>query len=192
MTIIVAARLKTGGVCVAADSQWTAGWVKSDSATKVWTADPYVLGAAGSIRASQVIQADATWPKYRPDEDDATSAELWGVKNVVPAVRNALRDSGAMTTKDGRESFPGDLLVVRGETILVVWGNYAVTHHADRFAVGSGQSEALGFLGESGPWTVADVCEAARRATISAVGCGGKITYAVTTAIRKGVQEASA
>ena len=49
MTVIVAARLKKGGIGLAADSLTTAGWEKEYAdRTKLWSATPYALGAAGA------------------------------------------------------------------------------------------------------------------------------------------------
>jgi len=51
---------------------------------------------------------------------------------------------------------------------------------SNRYAIGSGQSEAFGSLGNQGPWTRDDVIGAASRATITALGVGGPL-WAVDT-----------
>jgi ATP-dependent protease HslVU (ClpYQ) peptidase subunit len=183
MTIIVAARGKKG-VIVAADSQTTNGWEKMQlDRTKLWVSGTYVFGAAGCVRTAQVIKHCATWPKYRPDED--ADLEAFAVKSLVPAIREAVQGTGTMQSKSGVESTDTELLIAWGNHLLTISGNGAVcVPKAGRLAIGSGYAEALGYLGNDGPWTVEQVCEAARRATISAHGCDGPISYVTTKGLR--------
>jgi ATP-dependent protease HslVU (ClpYQ) peptidase subunit len=181
MTVIVAAKAKGGGVILAADSQTTQGWLKEQNdRSKLWTADPYVFGAAGCVRTAQVVRHHTGWPKYRPDED--TDIEAFLVKSVVPAIRTAVKDTGVVRTTDGAEHIDTQIIMAWRDHFAIVSGNGAVTTDiTGRCAIGSGYAEALGHLGEKGPWTVAQVCEAARRATLSAHGCAGPIDYVTTT-----------
>ena len=180
MTVIVAARVR-GFVCVAADTLTTAGWEKLHAdRSKLWTADPYVFGAAGDVRAAQVLQHFTAWPKYRPDED--TNLEAFLVKSVVPAMFTASNDKGVVRTDSGITRLGCETVIAWDDHLAGVWGNGCV-HVPDsgRIALGSGYAEALGYLGDSGPWTVDDVCEAARRACITALGCEGPIDYVMTS-----------
>ena len=180
MTIIVAARLANGHVCMAADSQTSIGWEKAEhDASKLWTAGQYAIGAAGDVRAAQVVRHFTTWPKFRPDEDTDTEAFL--VKSIVPAIRAAVANTGVQVVNSSAESVRTTFAVCWAGTVAMVHGNYAVTiPRSGRLAIGSGSAEALGYLGESGPWTVKQVVEAARRATITADGCSGDIDHVVT------------
>lgn len=181
MTIIVAARLAKGGVCIAADSQTSIGWQKAEhDASKLWAANPYVIGAAGDVRAAQVVRHFTTWPKYRPDEDTDTEAFL--VKSMVPAIRNAVTGAGVQSTVNSVETVRTDFAIAWADKLAVIHGNYAVTiPRAGRLAIGSGYAEALGHLGNKGPWTWRQVVEAARRATLTAYGCSGDIDHIITT-----------
>jgi ATP-dependent protease HslVU (ClpYQ) peptidase subunit len=179
VTIIVAAKMKTG-VVIAADTQTTAGWEKiQGERSKLWTSDGYAFGAAGCLRTNQVIQHWTTWPKFRADED--TDVEKFLVKSIVPAIRSAVEGAGVKATSNGVDSLSSELLIAWGANVAQVSGNGAVVvpRHG-RCATGSGYAEALGFLGDKGPWTVEQVVEAARRATISAHGCDGPIDYVTT------------
>lgn len=180
MTVIVAAVTKDG-VALAADSQITAGWEKSfHSAPKLWVADRYAFGAAGNMRTNQVLKHHVTWPKYRPDEEPDFEAFL--VKTVVPAIRTGTQGHGVLKTSNGVEALESSLLLATGDRFAEVGGNGCVTiAAAGRAAIGSGYSEALGRLGDEGPWTEDDVIDAVRRATRSAMGCSGPISVVNTT-----------
>lgn len=179
MTVIVAARMKKG-VVVAADSQISAGWQKGfGEASKLWSADPYIVGGAGCVRTHQLIKHYTTWPKYRADE--VTDIEAFAVKEMVPAVMQSVTNQGVVHSVNGVTSLLCELVVAWADHFIVMSGNGAVvTDSLGRCAIGSGYAEALGHLGDKGPWTVEQVVEAARRATLSARGCSGPIDYVTT------------
>lgn len=179
MTVIVAARTKAG-VVMAADSQTSAGWEKIQAdRTKLWTSGEYLIGAAGCVRTAQVVRHFTTWPKWRPGEHD--DLERFLVREIVPAIRQAVVGHGVVVTDKGSETLPVTLLVAWADNIAEVSGNgCALMPRSGRYAIGSGYAEALGALGEVGPWTRANVIEAARRATVTAHGCDGPIVWGDT------------
>jgi hypothetical protein len=63
----------------------------------------------------------------------------------------------------------------------------AVKIESGRVAIGSGEAEAHGFLGDHGNWTKADVIEAVRRSMITAYGVGGDVHWASTKTLEVGV-----
>ncbi len=180
MTVIVAARMKKG-VVIAADSQTSAGWEKMYlSRSKLWTATPYVFGATGCVRTSQVVRHFTGWPKYRADEEP--DLEAFTVKQVVPAIQEATKDRGVVANSHGKTYLDMSLVMAWGDQFVCIDGNgCVVTADAGRYAVGSGYAEALGYLGDKGPWTVEQVVEAARRATLTNAGCSGRIDHITTT-----------
>lgn len=183
MTVIVAARTKGNGVVMAADSLTTAGWEKiQPERTKLWTAGQYLIGASGTVRAAQVVKHYTSWPKFRPDED--TDPEAFLVKSLVPAIRAAVKDHGVVNNNSGAESIPVSLLIAWGDFIADVSPDYcALMPRSGRYAIGSGYREALGSLGDDGPWTRSDVIRAAHRATITAHGCDGPIVVGDTRSL---------
>lgn len=180
MTVIVAAITAESGVVMAADQEVSGGWQKSLKASpKLWVAGQSVIGVAGSLRAAQVLKHHVEWPKYRPDEDD--DAEAWLIRRVVPAIRSGVGGHGIVKTDSGVESLGSELIFATGDHLAELDGHYGVlTVAAGRLAIGSGYAEALGRLGDQGPWTEDDVIDAARRATQSARGCGGAISVVDT------------
>lgn len=180
MTIIVAALTKTQGVVMAADRLVSSGWEKQyHRAPKLWTTDQFALGAAGSLRAAQVLKHYVTWPKYRPDED--TDLERWLVTSLIPAVRTGTSQHGVVKNDCGVETLETSFLWAVGDLIAEVSGSGSVVvSTAGRMAIGSGYAEALGRLGDSGPWTEDDVVDAARRAIQANRGCGGPISVVDT------------
>jgi ATP-dependent protease HslVU (ClpYQ) peptidase subunit len=180
MTVIVAARSEAG-VTVAADSETTAGWERMRHANpKIWIAKSMIVGAAGCVRAAQVVRHHTDWPVFRPAED--VDIEAFLVKRVVPAIRDGAKAHGVAVEDEGVWSLSASFVLAWGDHLAVVHGNGAVTiPAAGRCAIGSGYAEALGVLGDEGPrWTTEVVCLAATRAAITAVGVGGPIHYATT------------
>ena len=107
------------------------------------------------------------------------------VKDVVPNVREALFEHGALEVNKKTENFEGDVIMAWDNNLVVIDGGFSVLIPVSgRYAIGSGLSEAMGRLGNAGPYTKQDVVEAARRATITAVGVGGPL-WAVSTKTMK-------
>ena len=179
MTVIVAARTRNG-VAMAGDSRSLRGWTHSTKAAgKLWVADRWICGGAGLVRAIQCLHHHATLPKYRPDEH--TDFEKFAVTEIVPALRTAVSGRGVVKSDAGSEDHQADLLLATGTELLTVCSDGAVhRERPQRQAIGSGTDQALGFLGDDGPWTVRDVVEAVRRAALSNLGVAGPV-WAVDT-----------
>lgn len=177
---VVAAATTSDGVVMAADAQIQVGNQKLyDVAPKLWTAQNLALGASGCLRTAQVLKHHIDWPRYRPDED--TDFEAWVIKTVVPMIRSGTDDKGVVKNNNGIERINVSILLTTKERIAEISGNGCVTVElCGRAAIGAGYAEALGYLGDSGPWTEADVIEAVRRATISNLGCSGPIAVVNT------------
>ncbi len=180
MTVIVAALTAEQGIVMAADRLVSAGWEKQyHQVPKLWVADKFVFGASGDKRTAQVIKHHVTWPKYRPDED--TDLEQWLVKSLIPAVRTGVKDQGVIKNDNGVETLGAGFLWATGDHLAEVAGNgCVVVATSGRMAIGSGYAEALGRLGDQGPWTEADVVDAARRAIQSNRDCDGPISVVDT------------
>lgn len=180
MTVIVAAVTEDRGVVMAADQEVSGGWQKSLLASpKLWVDGQSVIGAAGELRMAQVLKHHVTWPKFRPNED--TDVEAWLIRIMIPAIRNGVDGHGIVKNSSGVESLGGSLIYATGDHLAEIDSYCGVlTVTAGRLAIGSGYAEALGRLGDRGPWTEDDVVDAARRATQSARGCGGAISVVDT------------
>lgn len=182
MTVIVAAR--TGdAVTLACDEQTSWGWLKDyTDRPKLWVDGAFVVGGAGSVRAAQVVRHFTTWPKFRPYE---TTWERFLVREAVPAIRKGAEGQGVTKSDSGVETIGTTLLVATGRVLAEVSGNGAVSvSRSGRWAIGSGANEALGYLGDTGPWEPAHVIEAARRATLTDAGCSGRILFADTVTLK--------
>jgi ATP-dependent protease HslVU (ClpYQ) peptidase subunit len=192
MTVIVAALTKDQGIVMAADRLVSNGWQKQyHQAPKLWATEQFALGAAGSMRAAQVLKHHVTWPKYRPDEDG--DLEKWLVKTLVPAIRAGTKDHGIIKSDSGVETLDTTLLWATGDLLAEVSGNgCVVVATSGRMAVGSGYAEALGRLGDTGPWKEADVVDAARRAIQTNRGCDGPISVVDTKTLTVKTVEPSA
>lgn len=184
MTVIVAALTKDQGVVMAADRQVTLGWQKAEhEQPKLWVSGQWVFGAAGSLRTAQVLKHHVDWPKYRPDED--TDWEVYLVKTLVPAIRAGVQGHGVLVDNSGRQVLnDGSLIVATGSHMAYIFPDGGViADSSGRDAIGSGSAQALGALGEKGPWTETGVINAARRASTTAVGVGGPISVVDTKSL---------
>jgi len=73
------------------------------------------------------------------------------------------------------------LLVATGRHLAAISSNGCVVQSLQgRMAIGSGYAEALGRLGDTGPWTEADVVDAVHRAIQTAVGVDGTVSVVDT------------
>jgi 20S proteasome alpha/beta subunit len=185
MTVIVAALTVDDGIVMASDSEITAGWQKGSHANpKIWVEGDRLFGFAGSMRAAQVVKHLTEWPDMWPDLAGGfgtEDVERFIVKSVWPNMRYALEVNGALHAHRGVESIEAEFLIAYGGTLVEIdSGGTVVLPPSGRAAIGSGYAEALGSLGDEGPWTREDVIEAVRRAAKSAVGVGGPVYVAGT------------
>lgn len=182
MTVIVAARTSASKVVVAADRMTSFGGSRMENLeAKLWVSGRYVVGCAGDLRAAQVLRYGMNWPTYRPKED--VDWMRFVVTRVVPAMRATLEDHVLHLDR----SYLGDVnvLLAIGGRFAAVYDNGAVmSDRTGRTAVGSGMSEALGYLGDGGSWAAGDVVTAARRAAITDKGVGGPISVADTKTLQ--------
>ncbi len=176
MTVVVAA-YTPNGVVIAADAQTTAGSQKSYNETpKIWLAGDLGFGGSGCLRSVQVMKYHVDWVSICEERHDL-EWEPWLVKQVVPAIHDAAGSHGTLRNNDGVLSTSLTLLACTGNEIAEISGNGAVcVEAAGRSAIGSGYAEALGALGNDGPWSTEEVIAAARRATFTNWGCSGPIT----------------
>jgi 20S proteasome alpha/beta subunit len=176
MSVIAAAVTKLNGVVIVGDSEISDDWNKdTDGYQKIWVSkdEGYIFGGAGSARDIQILQYLTGWPQFYPKMD----VELFGVRDVVPSMKEALSNNGRLISgKNSTDHFNAEMIMAWDNNLMVVDDDFGIFVPASRrMAIGSGKSEALGYLGNKGPWTKADVIEAARRATLTAVGVGGPL-----------------
>jgi ATP-dependent protease HslVU (ClpYQ) peptidase subunit len=176
MTVIAAALTFDNGIVIVGDSELSNNFTRdTDGYSKVWVDEVnegYIFGGAGNLRELQIIKYHVQWPFYR----DIYQVEEFVVKEVVPKMRDALLDNGVKM-----ENYESSFIMAWDDNLVVIDENFGVTIPlSSRYAIGSGQSEALGALGNQGGWSKKDVIEAANRATVTAVGVGGPL-YMVNT-----------
>jgi ATP-dependent protease HslVU (ClpYQ) peptidase subunit len=185
MTVLAAAITKQDGIVIAADSQISWEYGKSDEGPgKLWVDKErkFIFGSCGDIRAAQVIQNWTEWPEFRDFHKD--SVEKFVIREVIPAMREALNEHGALSVNKGLETFGAGVIMAWGNNLVAIDEDFSVLLPVSgRWAMGSGESEAFGSLGDVGPWTKNDVIQAARVATKTAMGVGGDIFYVTTKSL---------
>ena len=161
MTVLAAAITKLDGIVIAADSQFTWDYSKSDEGpTKLWVEKDrkYIFGGCGSVRAMQVVQYWTEWPEFR----DFHEIDRFAVRDIVPAIREALNEHGALESSRKVETFGAGIIMAWNSNLVVIDEDFTVAIPVSgRWAMGSGASEAFGSLGDEGPWTKA--CRSIRR-----------------------------
>ena len=177
MTVIAAAITKMDGVVIAADSQISWDFSKSDEGPgKLWIDKDrkYIFGGCGSIRAMQVIQYWTEWPEFREFHE----VDRFSVRDLIPAMREALNEHGALESAKKVETFGAGIIMAWDNNLIAIDEDFSITIPVSgRWAMGSGAPEAFGYLGDEGPWTKNDVIKAVKNATKTAVGVGGDVWY---------------
>ena len=183
MTVIVAALTKNEGIVMACDSEIMAGWQKEIwEQPKIWSTSHALMGGCGSVRAAQVVRHLVDWPEnWPPIGCSAGEVERFFVREVWPKIADACFVNGSLVVDQATniQSIEGELLVAFNDVIVQIGSDGSIgLPSAQRAAIGSGYAEALGHLGDKGPWNRNKIIEAVRRAKISAVGVGGPIYVA--------------
>ncbi len=103
-----------------------------------------LIGGAGSKRYIELLEHSFEFPAL-PDSTTPGAMMRWLIVDVIKGIRSILKEGGIMTTKDGVESPPGNLLVgVRGR-LYEIEADLGVRCLLDHFgAIGSGAAEARG------------------------------------------------
>ena len=122
MTVISAALTKKDGIVIVGDSSVTGGFSKDeDGYNKLWVEKEngqFIFGGCGGVRPMQVIKHWISWPYYR----DGMNLEEFAVKEIVPLVREALKDHGALLIDEetSLESFDGAFVMAWSNNLIVI------------------------------------------------------------------------
>jgi len=183
VTCVVAVSRRTSAL-LAADTQGTTPttYQRADRAdTKVFNLAPWLaIGGSGSYRAIQIVRYHIDARDWSlPAEHDRHG---WAVTTLVPALRTALRDNGALRVENGVEQ--GDTyLVAVGRSIFIVYSDWQVAAPRTPYAaIGAGDDIAVGYLAagiEAGKrLTISAATRAVRAAAIHNASVGRNVTIA--------------
>ena len=176
MTIVVGYKTKNK-VVIAADSQGTAGYDKSNRADqKVFVTHGIGYGFCGSYRMGQIIKFHSTklkLPKHEP----------YGfvVTDLVPMWRRLLAKHGSLYKSENIDGNLGSFILAVNGHLFTVESDFQVAEQEELFtAQGCGAAYALGSL-----FTTASVDMPIKDKVICAItaaqafssGCGGRIDY---------------
>ena len=174
MTCIVG--IATGDqVLIGADSAGTGGWdqrIRSD--LKVFTNGPMVFGFTTSFRMGQLLRYKLNIPTRSADIPDDLG---YMCGPFIDAVRQALKEGGFATTKDGGE-VGGTFLVGYKAALYCIQSDYQVEMTAEPYnAVGCGHAYALGSLhGSAKLKPIERITAALEAAAHFSAGVGGPFT----------------
>jgi ATP-dependent protease HslVU (ClpYQ) peptidase subunit len=188
VTVIAAARTKKDGIVIAGDSEISWGdYMKDNAGTKLallGTDTGWVAGFCGGARDAQVFQYHVDWPPNFTDVGYNGNLEAFVIQIIVPQLMEAADAHSIMwggSDVGEPKSVESALILAHGDRFVVIDGSFYVSEPPQgRFAIGSGYAEAVGHLGDKGPWTKKNVIDAARKARITAQGVGGPIWYVTT------------
>lgn len=141
--------------CIVGVKEGRRVWIGGDSAAssppnevytfsgpKVFAVGEYLVGYTISYRAGQVLRHDVDWPSPPAEVD----LERFLVREIVPELRRALRDAGALKVTNGVEQTAQFVIGVRGE-LMTVGTDFSVGALQEPYlAVGSGRHNAYGAL----------------------------------------------
>lgn len=144
MTCIVGWRSKWETV-VGTDSQWTQGNTKGTMPKgKLWRNGRFLIAAAGSVRAMQVLEYG---PQFNPDiKDEALVEHL--ITKWVPAIVSAFNDAGALMKKDTETAMVEvEAIICCRRKFIRFGGDLTIIEEPLRYvAGGSGEEVALGYM----------------------------------------------
>jgi len=144
-TIAVIVEADGSGVTFASDQQVTWGNQKIANCTKVFTSGAVTFGFSGSVRDGNVLMHHLDVPEMT--SSDVSDPSRYVVKRLIPAMRTALRDNGAIATKDGRDSFASHLIIAVAGVCGYIAADFSFFGAGNPFfAVGSGGDFALGAM----------------------------------------------
>ena len=127
--------------------------VLSDSQKKVVQNGPWLLGAAGDLRAINVLSHNFVPPVPRPTLS-GSALDKFVSTDFVPALREVLEKSGyAPIQKEypGKAEFESELIVAINGKAYSVDGDYSwITEASGLYAIGSGSAYAMGALSATG------------------------------------------
>lgn len=141
MTCIAAAvDPTTGTIYMGGDAvSLQGGCVRIDRRSKVFRVGPFLVGASGSQRVSQILQ--------HTFEPPAISGDLtrYMVRDLVPALRKHMSEQGGEVKNDSDQmQMDGKLIAGIDGQIFEVDQAYAVVHpRAPYYAIGSASQEAM-------------------------------------------------
>lgn len=127
--------------------------VLSDSQKKVVQNGPWLLGAAGDLRAINVLSHNFNPPIPRPTLANSALDKFIST-DFVPALRETLEKSGYAPTHreyPGKAEFESELIVAVNGRVYAVDGDYSWINEASNlYAIGSGSAYAMGALMATG------------------------------------------
>lgn len=131
-------------VWIGADSLTSDGdVVMSTKMKKVFRVGDFLIGAAGSVRMSQVLRYQLDVPA----QTSGVSSERFMVNTFIDCVRDCFRDAGLLRTDEGEESSVGSFLVGYKGEIYEICSDYQVNHYEENVAtIGAGRNYALGAM----------------------------------------------
>jgi hypothetical protein len=181
MTCVIGALTKNDGIVLASDSYVEDGTTKTlDYEGKLWSNGNYILGASGTVRVIQVIKYFFDLPEFRDYHKD--NIEKFVVKEIVPVLKEVLRENEILETNKKIISFDAEILIGWEDNICSIGGDFCVTiPPSKRIATGSGIAQSLGSLdNKKNNWTKRDIVRAVESANLTAIGVGGSI-YTIST-----------
>jgi ATP-dependent protease HslVU (ClpYQ) peptidase subunit len=142
MTCIVGIA-KYGRVILGADSAGVGGLdrrIRSDR--KVFKSGELIFGFTSSFRMGQLLQFDLGPPPIHEGQEPYEYA----VKQLVPAIRNTLRNGGYTKTDSGREEGGAFLVGFRGR-LFTIHSDFQVAESRECYeSVGCGDAYAMGAM----------------------------------------------
>lgn len=165
--------------------------VLSDSQKKVVQNGPWLLGAAGDLRAINILSHNFSPPVPRPTLSNQ-ALDKFVSTDFVPALRDTLEKAGyAPIHKEypGKAEFESELIVAVNGRVYSVDGDYSwITEASGLYAIGSGSAYAMGALTATG-WGRS--VGTARNAVLKALSVASKFDPGTGAPFHVTVQEAA-
>jgi ATP-dependent protease HslVU (ClpYQ) peptidase subunit len=174
MTTIIAVQTDTCAV-VASDSRITSFDDKNyiyqmntlaSSTPKIATNGKYILGAAGDMRAINILH-NAFVPPAPPVRAKGKTLDKFITSKFVPALKDCFELHGySSSPKDSSDQQDSDILVVVNGYVYVIENDYGwMSDNRGVYAVGTGAAYALGALDALDAWSSQNANDLKRKVT---------------------------
>jgi len=160
-----------------------------DSAKKVVQNGPWFLGAAGDLRAINILAHGFTPPAPRQTISNAL-LDKFVANEFIPSLRETLEKAGyAPTQKEfpGKAEFESEVVACVNGRVYVIDGDYSwMSDASGLYSIGSGSAYALGALTATG---VGRTVGSARNAVMKALSVASKFDPGTGAPFHVAVQE---
>ena len=148
MTCIIGLK-RDGKVYLGADSMHLCGWHRYRvPQPKIFRVGKMLIGTSGEQRVSDILQYNLIVEQEDMWTDNPAD---YIVQAVIPVIREALREHGAMMSDEGRDGIESsDIMIGYRGSLFIIGEDFSLSEIETYEAIGAGAKYALGYMYAAG------------------------------------------